>query len=100
MQSVLPTAFSLFLVTVLALSSQVRASDTTLQSEARAYSIALDENGTADVALASGEVVFANARPMVWLDGEKEPHPLAVGRISHAQQPFRDRLAEGEEIAI
>jgi hypothetical protein len=64
------------------------------------YHIAIQKNGRVDVALASGDAVFANAFPMVWLEGDERPHRLKVDGRTSARVVVRDPLGEGNGMMI
>ena len=59
------------------------------------YELSIQQNGHIDLRLISGQVVFDDAYPMVWLEGEDEPRPLAVRGRKSARVPVNDRLGEG-----
>ncbi|HPA05506.1 MAG TPA: hypothetical protein PLB67_13785, partial [Candidatus Hydrogenedentes bacterium] len=60
------------------------------------YEIAIQKNGRVDVLLRSGQVVLANAQPMVWYAEEDAPELLPVlGRLTVREQ-VNDRLGQGQ----
>ncbi|NIA14093.1 MAG: hypothetical protein GWP08_08425 [Nitrospiraceae bacterium] len=60
--------------------------------------ISVQKNGRTDVLLTSGHPVFANAYPMVWIDGEEEPEPLKIDGRWTARQPINNALGRGNGI--
>jgi hypothetical protein len=65
-----------------------------------AYEIAIQKNGRLDIAHASGEVIFLDAYPMLWIDGEKKPERFKLdGRFSQRYQ-VNDLLGEGHGMLI
>ena len=55
------------------------------------YEIAVQKNGRVDVLLRSGQVLLANAQPMVWYADEDKPEALPImGRV-HSLTPTTGR---------
>lgn len=64
------------------------------------YEIAVQKNGRVDVLLRSGQVLLANAQPMVWYADEAKPEALPImGRYTLREQ-VNDRLGQGQGIAF
>ena len=64
------------------------------------YEIAIQKNGLVDVGLSTGEAVFLNAFPMVWLEGKKGPVAARLdGRLSNRFE-VNDRLGRGQGMRI
>lgn len=64
------------------------------------YEIAMQKNGRVDVLLRSGQVLLANAQPMVWYADEKEMEELPIlGRYSLRDQ-VNDRLGQGQGVVF
>lgn len=64
------------------------------------YHIAIQKNGELDVTLASGEPVFDDAFPMVWIEGDRGPGAMAVDGTWSERFPVRDALGEGNGMAL
>jgi len=62
------------------------------------YEISVQRNGRVDVTLASGAPVFDNAFPMVELQDEEKPEPLAVAAGSTERVPVTSVLGAGHAI--
>lgn len=62
------------------------------------YEVSVQRNGRVDVTLASGAPVFDNAFPMVELEGENKPEPLAVAAGSTEREPVTSVLGAGHAI--
>ncbi|MGI6461214.1 MAG: alpha-galactosidase [Candidatus Hydrogenedentales bacterium] len=60
------------------------------------YEIVVQKNGRVNVLLRSGQVILANAQPMVWYEKDSNPKPLPVlGRLT-AREQVNDRLGQGQ----
>ncbi|MCC6153510.1 MAG: hypothetical protein IT367_07105, partial [Candidatus Hydrogenedentes bacterium] len=44
-------------------------------TSAASYEVVLLKNGQVNVQHTPDDLIFENARPMIWLDGEEEPRP-------------------------
>lgn len=64
------------------------------------YELKVQKNGRVDITLTSGEPVFQNAFPMVWLEGEGAHRPLAVEGRWSLRQPVSDPLGQGHGVAL
>ena len=64
------------------------------------YEVAVQKNGRIDLALANRELVFANAFPMVWFEGEEAPEPLTVDGRWSERMPVDDRLGQGQGMRL
>lgn len=67
---------------------------------ASTYEVRIQKNGRLDVTLATGEPVFMNVYPMVWLEGEEAPEPLRTDGRSTAREEVNDRLGKGQGVAM
>jgi hypothetical protein len=64
------------------------------------YEIAIQKNGRLDVAHASGDAIFLDAYPMVWIEGENKPERFKLdGRFSQ-RHGVNDRLGQGQGMLI
>ena len=61
-----------------------------------AYTVGIQKSGRVDIRFISGAPVFANVYPMVWLEGEPGPKPLAVSGRLTMRQAANDRLGQGQ----
>ncbi|MFO7974004.1 MAG: alpha-galactosidase [Candidatus Hydrogenedentota bacterium] len=64
------------------------------------YEIAMQKNGRVDVLLRSGQVVLANAQPMVWYADEKGLEPLAILGRNSIRDQVNDRLGQGQGVVF
>jgi len=62
------------------------------------YEISVQKNGRTDVNLVSRAPVFSNAYPMIWLEGEEAPRPMAIDGRWSERQGVNDPLGEGNGI--
>ncbi len=62
------------------------------------YELAVQKNGRVDVMLRSGQVVFANAQPMVWYADKKGLEPLPIKGRATVREQVNDRLGQGQSI--
>ena len=64
------------------------------------YEIGIQKNGRLDVGFSTGEPVFLNAFPMVWVDGEKEAKAARLdGRLSNRFE-VNDAMGRGQGMRI
>jgi len=64
------------------------------------YEIGIQKNGRLDVGFSTGEPVFLNAFPMVWIDGEKEAKAARLdGRLSNRFE-VNDAMGRGQGMRI
>ena len=62
------------------------------------YEVAIQKSGRVDVILRSGQVVLANAQPMVWYAGDRAPRALPIMGERTMRQQVNDRLGQGQGI--
>jgi len=61
-----------------------------------AYAIVVQKNGRVDVRLPNGELIFDNAYPAVWFEGDRRPSYLPIEGLQTAREPVRDVLGQGQ----
>jgi hypothetical protein len=65
-----------------------------------AYEIGIQKSGRVDVGLTTGQGIFLNAFPMVWIDGEDKPEAARLdGRMSNRFE-VNDALGRGQGMHI
>jgi len=64
------------------------------------YELRFQKNGRTDVVLISGDVVFENAFPMVWLDSRPEPEPLDLDGRRSTRVEVNDPLGRGHGVVF
>ena len=95
-RSFLVASFALLAVSSVATAQvQYRPSKEFRSINTDVYEVGIQKSGRVNVRLISGEPVFTNACPMVWLDGDSNPKPLTVDGRATTRQPVHDALGVG-----
>ncbi|MFA6243214.1 MAG: alpha-galactosidase [Candidatus Hydrogenedentales bacterium] len=69
-------------------------------TSAASYVAIVQKNGQVNIDLTSGDPVFTNVYPMVWLDGEEKAAALPISGKQTARQEVNDRLGKGQGMAM
>ncbi|MBX7254803.1 MAG: alpha-galactosidase [Candidatus Hydrogenedentes bacterium] len=69
-------------------------------TSASSYVSIVQKSGQVNIDLTSGEPVFTNVYPMVWLDGEEKPKPLPVLGKATSRREVSDKLGKGQGIGM
>ena len=64
------------------------------------YELSVQRNGRVDINLTDGAAVFANAYPMVWLEGDDEPKSIRFDGQFATRKPVGDRLGQGHGLLL
>ena len=60
------------------------------------YALIIQRNGRIDLRLPNGEVIFDNAYPAVWFEGDARPSYLPIDGFQTTREPVRDVLGQGQ----
>lgn len=78
----------------------IRAHREYRSTTAASYVAIVQKSGQVNIDLTSGEPVFTNVYPMVWLDGDDKPAALPISGKATARQEVNDRLGKGQGMGM
>ncbi len=97
-----PAIYLLLLLTFVSSSSAqlFSRSKEARSTSAASYEVILLKNGQVNVQHTPNDLIFENARPMIWIDGEDAPRPLPVNDIASRRNDVSDSLGKGQGITV